>query len=68
MPTLTASKTTYSFSIPEIKSMICRELQVPEAAVTVTYKQTDVSNDRYDRYPNYQVSGIEVTVDNSKLK
>ena len=68
MPQMTAQTTEYTFSLSEIKNMICRELNVPEVAVTVKYTQKDVSNDRYDRYPIYQVSGVEVTVDNTKLK
>ena len=70
MPQLTAQTTEYTFSLGEIKSMICRELKVPEAAVTVSYqrKDTSASDDRFDRYPNYVVSNVKVTVDNTKIK
>jgi hypothetical protein len=68
MPQLTAQTTEYTFSLGEIKSMICRELKVPEAAVTVSYQQRDTSDDRFDRYPNYEVSNVKVTVDNTKIK
>jgi len=68
MPQLTAQTTEYTFSLGEIKSMICRELKVPEAAVTVSYQQRDTSDDRFDRYPNYVVSNVKVTVDNTKIK
>jgi hypothetical protein len=47
--------------------MICHELNVPEVAVTVSYKQTDTSNDRYERTPTYNVTSVEVTVDNTKI-
>jgi len=68
MPQLTAQTTEYTFSLGEIKSMICRELKVPEAAVTVSYQQMDTSDDRFNRYPNYEVSNVKVTVDNTKIK
>ena len=56
--------TEYTFSLSEIKSMIARELNVPERAVTVTYSIDDTSD---DRYPDYVVSGVKVTVDNTKI-
>jgi hypothetical protein len=68
MPQLTAQTTEYTFSLSERKSMICRELNVPEAAVTVSYQQKDTSDYRIDRYPNYVVSNVKVTVDNTKIK
>jgi hypothetical protein len=68
MPKLTAKTTEYTYSIEEIKNMICANLDVPQEAVTVTFIQTDVSDDRYDRYPTYKVTGVKVTVDNTKIK
>jgi hypothetical protein len=68
MPQMTAQTTEYTFSLSEIKNMICRELNVPEPAVTVTFQQTDTSDDRFNRYPNYEVTGVKVKVENTKIK
>lgn len=63
MGVLKSRKETYEFSLDEIKKMIASDLEVPEEKVSVSYVQTDVSNDRMDRYPQYEVTSIKVTVD-----
>lgn len=69
MPQMTAQTTEYTFSLGEIKRMICKELDIPEAAVTVTYEVKDVSGDRYGSYSSdYQVTSVKVKVDNTKIK
>jgi len=68
MPQMTAQTTEYTFSLGEIKRMICKELDIPEAAVTVTYEVKDIS-DRYGSYSSdYQVTSVKVKVDNTKIK
>jgi hypothetical protein len=67
MPQLTAQTTEYTFSINEMKGMICRELKVPEEAITVNYHQSDISNQYLDNYPNYVVTEVKVTVDHTKI-
>lgn len=65
MPKMTAQTTEYVFSLGEIKSMVCKELNIPEVAVTVRYTLQDIADD--DRYTNLQVSNVKVTVDNTKI-
>jgi hypothetical protein len=65
MPKMTAQTTDYVFSLAEIKTLICRELNVPEVAVSVSYSLQDMSDD--DRYSSLKVSNIKVTVDNTKI-
>lgn len=62
---MTAQTTDYVFSLAEIKTLICRELNVPEVAVSVSYSLQDMSDD--DRYSSLKVSNIKVTVDNTKI-
>lgn len=68
MPELKASSVQYKFSTAEIKKMLAKELDVPETAIIVTYDKTDVSNDRFDRYPMYEITSVTVTVDNTMLE
>lgn len=65
MPALITEKLEYIFSLEEIKSLISKELKVPEATVSVRYIQNDLS-EHGDPYPDYQVTYLEVTVDNTK--
>ena len=64
MPKMTAQTTDYVFSLAEIKTLICRELNVPEVAVSVSYSLQNMSDD--DRYSSLGVSGVKVTVDHTK--
>jgi hypothetical protein len=68
MPELKASTIQYKFSVDEIKNMLARELGALTNEISVTYDKTDMSDDRFDRYPRYEVTSVTVTVDNTKTK
>jgi len=68
MPTIQSDTVEYKFNLDEIKKMFANELKVPVDAISVKFNQTDTSNERYDRYPSYEVTSISVTVDNKKIK
>ena len=67
MPELKASTIQYKYSTNEIKKMLAEQLKVPEKAISVTFDQTDMSDDRFERYPRYEITSVTVTVDNTKL-
>ncbi len=62
---MVAQTTDYVFSLGEIKTLICRELNVPEVAVSVSYTLQDMSDD--DRYSSLGVTCVKVTIDNTKI-
>ena len=68
MPELKASTIQYKYSVDEIKAMLARELGVLTNEISVTYDKTDMSDDRFERYPRYEVTSVTVTVDNTKIK
>lgn len=63
MSVLKSSKETFEFNLKDMKKLICADLGVSEDKVNVDYKMSDVSDDRFERSPRYEVSKIEVTVD-----
>ncbi len=67
MSILKSKTTNYEFSLEEMSKLIANDLGFPVEAITVSYIQQDVSNDRFDRFPNYQVTKVQVKVDETKL-
>lgn len=64
MPLLKSTKTTYLVNLDELKILIADDLKVNADAVTVRFVMTDQSG-YGDRSTNYQVTGVEVIVDNT---
>ena len=64
MPILKSSKETFTFSLSDIKKLICSDLKVSEDKVTVNYKLKDSSSEM-DRFSNYVMNEVEVIVDKS---
>ena len=67
MSILKSKTTNYEFSLEEMSKLIANDLGFPVEAISVSYIQQDVSNDRFDRFPNYQVTKVRVKVDETKL-
>ncbi len=66
---LKSKVTTYTVSLQEMKTLIAKELKVPEAAVTVKYVIREVGADPMDRYRGTdEVTEIEVTVNNNLVE
>lgn len=68
MPILKSKKTTYEFSPDDIKLLVAKDIGVPVDAIIVRFVQQDISDDRFEHTPDYQVTKIEVIVDDTKLK
>ena len=66
MSILTSKKTEYEFSLDEMKKLIASDLGQDVENISVEYVKTDVSNDRFDNYPRYEVTKIKVSVDQTK--
>jgi hypothetical protein len=68
MATLKSNKTTYEFSLDDMRALIANDLGVDLNKVTVTYAMGQTGpGDPMDRYPAPRgVVGVLVTVDNSE--
>jgi len=64
MSILKENKTTYEFSLDNIKDLIVKDLNINHSThkVDVDFIQTDVSNERYDTVSRYEVTGLKVTI------
>ena len=62
MPVLKSSKETFTFSLSDMKKLICSDLGVSEDKVTVNYKLKDSSGEM-DRFSHYVMDEIEVIID-----
>lgn len=60
MSVLKSSKETFEFNLEDMKKLICADIGAATNKVSVNYKMSDISDDRFERYPRY-----EVTVDRS---
>ncbi len=68
MALLKSKKTKYEFSPDEIKKLIANDMEIPLDAVSVEYVLSDIADDRFSTIPDYQVTKIEVTIDETKIK
>lgn len=68
MAILKSKLTTYEFSLDEIKALIANDLELPVEVISVEFVQQDMSNERFDTHPNYQVTKLRVNVDETKTK
>lgn len=68
MSLLKSKKIKYEFSPDEIKILIANDMEMPLDAVSVEYILSDIADDRFSTVPNYQVTKIEVTIDETKIK
>jgi len=68
MTLLKSKKTKYEFSPDEIKKLIANDMEMPLDAVSVEYVLSDFADDRFSTAPDYQVTKIEVTIDETKIK
>jgi hypothetical protein len=66
MSVLKSKKTTYSFTPDEIKNLIANDLGKPAHDIKIDYVMTDVSNERFHEAARYEVTSINVTVNESK--
>lgn len=64
MPVLKSSKETFTFSLSDMKKLICSDLGVSEDKVTVNYRLKDASSEM-DRFSHYAVDEVEVIIDKS---
>jgi len=62
---IAAKRTTYEFSLEEMKNLFSATLQVPVENLSVSYVMQEVGGDPTDRFRGTdEVTKIEVTVDN----
>ncbi|MCK9447265.1 hypothetical protein M0Q50_10480 [bacterium] len=52
---------TYEINELQLIQLIASDLKVPADEISISYKQVDVSNERFDKYSNYKVTGVIVT-------
>lgn len=52
---------TYEINDNQLIQLIASDLNVPVDEISISYKQVDVSNERFDKFPIYKVSGVIVT-------
>lgn len=65
MPVLKSKKETLTFSLEEMKKLICADLNIAEDKLTVNYKLKDIADDRFGSSPHYVMDEVEVIVDKS---
>lgn len=67
MAILKSKTTRYEFSLDEMKKLIAEDMKLPLAAIHVNYPISDTSDDRFGGGPYYEVTKIEVIVDETKV-
>ncbi|MCK9576709.1 MAG: hypothetical protein WC979_02450 [Candidatus Pacearchaeota archaeon] len=51
---------TYEIKKKQLAELIAADLKVPVNEITIEFVQCDVSNDRFERNPRYEVTAIKV--------